>query len=124
MTDDLENGNGDNGYGLIVKVSKWRWFIQAWLQKLLSTMISAKVMMCLIALWIIYRMMAFNYEHDIILVGKDGVQEVVTVYKPYLTGQDGASAVTTIIVALIGARLVPQMITAVGGLVSASRKGT
>ncbi len=105
-----ENGNGS----LIVKVSRWGLFIQAWVQKLLSTVISAKVLITLLVVWVSYQLTVTQHTYQTILMGVEGEQTIHDITAPYVTGADWANLMGTVIVAFISARVMPQVVEAVG----------
>jgi len=106
------NGNGDNGHGLVVTVNKWGLFLQAWLQKLLATVISAKVLITLLVIWIAHQLVVTRHTFEIV-VG----EEIKEINVPYLSGEQWADLMATVIVAYIGVRVAPQVITAVGSAI-------
>lgn len=79
---------------LEVIVHRWCDFGQAWLQKLLSTMISAKILVTVSVV-----VLASQFVHS----GK-------------LTGADWASLMKTVVVAFLGARIAPKLITSLADL--------
>ena len=110
---------GENGTtGLQVVVSPWKLYLQAWLQKLGSTIISAKVLVTLMALYV-DTWLATN--HHII---QEVVEEVVVdVRQPYITGEQWAGVATAVVVAFIGARVIVPVIEAVGNAVVRAKNG-
>jgi len=103
-----------NRNGFQVRVSKWWLFIQAWFQKLLSTIISAKVLVTGTVIWVSTYLILAPKPHDVVLTGSDGAQTVAQVMTPYLTGPDFVLLLSTIVAAFLAARVAPSIIQAIG----------
>jgi len=102
-----------NNHGLRVTVHKWREFVQAWMQKLLATIISAKVMITIVVIVVSYQLAVTKHTYEIVLQGDMG-QSVGKITAPYLSGADWANLIATVIVAFIGARVMPQLLESIG----------
>lgn len=110
---------GNNGNGLIIKLVPWRVFAHAWAQKLLSTIISAKVLITLILVYVSYKLVTVKYVFDVVIGDK-----IVQMEAPYLTGSDWGSLMGTVIVSFIGARVAPTLIQAVGDVLVRAKGGS
>ena len=110
---------GENGNGLVFKVAPWKLFACAWMQKLLSTIISAKVMITLVLIYVSYKLVTVRYVFDVAVSDK-----VIQVNAPYLSGEQWSNLMATVVVAFIGARLAPTLIQAIGDVLVKAKGGS
>lgn len=104
--------------GLQVVVSPWKLYIQAWLQKLLSVVISAKVLVTMLVLWLTYYLATTHH-----VIQQVAGTEAVELEIAYINGEQIKTILVTTISTFLGARVAVPIIEAVGTAVVRAKNG-
>lgn len=89
-------------------------YLKVWLQKLMATLISAKVLVTLAVVYLSYFAMI---ENRTVETWVDG--QVITIHAPLVTGQAWVDLMQTVITVFIGGRIAVPVIEAVAGIFTA-----
>lgn len=102
----------------LVSIIPWDQWIQAALQKLGSTVISAKVLVIGTAFWTSTYLVLTTHPVYQYIEG-----QIIITQEPYLTGAEWCDFNGLILVAFIGARIAPKLIGAIGDAIAVARNG-
>lgn len=110
MPEDIGDGIKING--------EWKNNAKKWFWKLAFTPISAKVLITSGAIITATCLTVYKTIQYIVLTNPDGSQSVVEVSQPYINSQNWTDAIIAIVVAFLGARVMPSIVNSVSNVVS------
>lgn len=96
---------------LVIEVHPWAKFMQAWAQKQLSLLASAKTIITSVIIYLGYTMVTTQYTGQVILN-----DAVVDITNPYLTGAEWSGMMRDVLVAYLAVRVLQPTIKTVGSV--------